>query len=84
MNGLQWIWLLLVLACVVWYSTITFYVAVRGFLDIKHMLRRLGTSRKRRPRRGSLKNRLPDVSSKRSEPLAAKRRCSEPESLERS
>ena len=40
MNGLQWIWLLLVLACVVWYSTITFYVAVRGFLDIKHMLRR--------------------------------------------
>ena len=37
----HWFWLLLVLVCVGWYSTITFYVAVRGFLDIKHMLKRL-------------------------------------------
>ena len=42
MIGAHWFWLLLVLACVGWYSTITFYVAVRGFLDIQHMLKRLG------------------------------------------
>lgn len=28
-------------ACVVWYSTITVYVAIRGAFDIKDMLRRL-------------------------------------------
>jgi hypothetical protein len=31
-------WWLLTMACVVWYSTITVYVAVRGAVDIKHML----------------------------------------------
>ena len=34
-------WALLTIACVVWYSTITVYVAIRGALDIKHMLKRL-------------------------------------------
>jgi hypothetical protein len=34
-------WGLLTLAVLVWYSTITIYVAIRGFLDIKAMLRRL-------------------------------------------
>lgn len=34
-------WTLLVIACVGWYATITIYVAVRGFVDIRHMLRRL-------------------------------------------
>jgi hypothetical protein len=34
-------WWLLVMACVVWYSTITFYVAIRGAADIKGMLARL-------------------------------------------
>lgn len=29
------------MACVVWYLTITIVVAVRGAIDIKHMLRRL-------------------------------------------
>lgn len=28
-------------ACVVWYSTITIYVAVRGTVDIRSMLARL-------------------------------------------
>jgi hypothetical protein len=28
-------------ACVVWYSTITVYVAVKGVFDIRNMLRRL-------------------------------------------
>jgi len=34
-------WWLLMVACVVWYSTITVYVAIRGAFDIKHMLKRL-------------------------------------------
>jgi hypothetical protein len=34
-------WGLLTLAVLVWYSTITIYVGVRGALDIKHMLRSL-------------------------------------------
>jgi hypothetical protein len=34
-------WGLLTLAVLVWYSTITIYVGVRGALDIKHMLANL-------------------------------------------
>ena len=34
-------WFLLMVACVVWYSTITVYVAIRGSFDIRHMLERL-------------------------------------------
>ena len=34
-------WKLLVAACLIWYSSITVYVAVRGFRDIQEMLRRL-------------------------------------------
>jgi hypothetical protein len=30
-----------VTAVIVWYSTVTIYVAIRGGLDIKHMLRNL-------------------------------------------
>jgi hypothetical protein len=42
-NMLQnhWFWGLLTLACLVWYSTITIYVAIKGANDIRHMLRRL-------------------------------------------
>jgi hypothetical protein len=35
------IWFWLVWACVIWYSTITIYVSVKGALDIKQMLRDL-------------------------------------------
>jgi hypothetical protein len=35
------IWFWLVWACVIWYSTITVYVSVKGAFDIKHMLRKL-------------------------------------------
>jgi hypothetical protein len=35
------IWFLLTAAVVVWYSTITIYVAIRGAMDIRAMLRRL-------------------------------------------
>ncbi len=34
-------WGILTLAVLVWYSTITIYVAIRGALDIQHMLRKL-------------------------------------------
>jgi hypothetical protein len=34
-------WGILMLAVLVWYSTITVYVAVRGAMDIKQMLRKL-------------------------------------------
>jgi hypothetical protein len=34
-------WFLIMAAVIVWYSTITVYVAIRGAVDIKHMLERL-------------------------------------------
>ena len=34
-------WGLLTIAVLVWYSTITVYVAIRGSLDIREMFRRL-------------------------------------------
>lgn len=34
-------WFLLMLAVVCWYSSVTIYVAIRGAVDIKHMLERL-------------------------------------------
>lgn len=37
----HWFWWLLTAAVVVWYSTVTVYVAVKGVADIKTMLRRL-------------------------------------------
>ena len=37
-------WGLLTLAVLVWYSTVTFYVGVRGIADIKSMLRNLKRS----------------------------------------
>ncbi len=43
LNMLQnhWFWGLLTLACLVWYSTVTIYVAIKGAGDIRQMLRRL-------------------------------------------
>ncbi len=37
----HWFWWTATMACVVWYSSITVYVAIRGAMDIKGMLRRL-------------------------------------------
>lgn len=34
-------WAFLTLSVLVWYSSVTIYVAIRGTLDIKHMLRSL-------------------------------------------
>jgi hypothetical protein len=41
----HWFWYLLTAAVMLWYSTITVYVAIRGALDIKHMLARLEQKR---------------------------------------
>jgi hypothetical protein len=34
-------WWLLTVASLVWYSTVTVYITIRGVMDIKHMLARL-------------------------------------------
>lgn len=34
-------WYLIVIAVMVWYSTVTVYVGIKGAFDIKHMLKRL-------------------------------------------
>ncbi len=39
-------WLVLVAAVLLWYSTVTIYVAVRGAADIRSMLRRLEEMRR--------------------------------------
>jgi hypothetical protein len=41
-------WRLLLAACLVWYATITIYVAIRGVLDIRQMLARLSQGRSER------------------------------------
>ena len=35
-------WLIVTIGCLAWYGGVTFYVAVRGFVDIRSMLERLG------------------------------------------
>jgi hypothetical protein len=37
----HWFWGLLMIACLVWYSTVTIYVSIKGVSDIKQMLARL-------------------------------------------
>lgn len=37
----HWFWFITVLAVIVWYSTITIYVAIRGAFDIKSMFEKL-------------------------------------------
>jgi hypothetical protein len=46
-NMLQnhWIWGLVTIACLVWYSTITIYVTIKGVGDIRQMLRRLSRAK---------------------------------------
>ena len=34
-------WWLLLVAVIVWYSTVTIYVAIRGIFDVRYMLRAL-------------------------------------------
>ena len=51
--GEHWIWWLLAHACVLWYSTITVYVAIKGAGDIKHMLKNLADQQNPREESGS-------------------------------
>jgi hypothetical protein len=37
----HWFWWGLTAAAFLWYATVTLYIAVRGFADIRHMLARL-------------------------------------------
>jgi len=38
----HWFWLLVTAAVMIWYSTITIFIAWKGIKDIKEMLARLG------------------------------------------
>ena len=42
----HWFWGLITLSSIVWYSTITIYIAIKGFDDIKEMLGKLSKSEK--------------------------------------
>jgi len=41
MSNWVYVWLAFTAAAMIWYSSVTLYVAVRGAFDIKSMLRRL-------------------------------------------
>jgi len=41
----HWFWGTMTLACLVWYSTITIYIAIKGIGDIRNMLRKLSNSK---------------------------------------
>jgi hypothetical protein len=47
----HWFWNGVAILSIVWYSTITIYVAIRGSFDIRHMLERLkeGATESERP-----------------------------------
>jgi len=40
----HWFWFALTMICVVWYLTVTVYVAIKGAADIKGMLARLSAN----------------------------------------
>jgi len=44
----HWFWFTATMLVVVWYSSVTVYVAIRGALDIKHMLRNLAETQRKR------------------------------------
>jgi hypothetical protein len=46
-NLAQWFWLIVTIAVLAWYCTITVYVAIRGSFDVKHMLRSLEQKERR-------------------------------------
>lgn len=47
------VWLVLTVACLLWYSTITVYVSIRGIWDIRNMLARLRALRDAEPEQDS-------------------------------
>ena len=47
---MQQFWWLLTMSAVVWYSTITIYISVKGVQDIRQMLARLRSQQSPQPR----------------------------------
>jgi hypothetical protein len=45
MIGEHWFWWLLTIACLIWYSTVTVYVSIKGVTDIKNILASLEAKR---------------------------------------
>jgi hypothetical protein len=43
MEAYRWFWGLLTIAALVWYSTITIYIAYHGYFDIQQMLKKLSS-----------------------------------------
>ena len=46
--GTHWFWWLLTAAVVVWYSTVTVYVAYKGVHDIREMFKKLNEDHAKR------------------------------------
>jgi hypothetical protein len=44
----HWVWGILTLAVLAWYSTITVFVSYKGFHDIKEMLRNLAADHEKK------------------------------------
>jgi hypothetical protein len=49
----HWFWGAVTLTCLIWYSTITIYVTIKGARDIRNMLRRLSDLQDQDPQHGS-------------------------------
>jgi hypothetical protein len=47
--GEHWFWGTLTVVCLLWYSTMTIYVAIRGASDIQTMLKNLAQLRQDKP-----------------------------------
>lgn len=43
----HWFWGTITLVCLIWYSTVTIYVAIKGAADIRNMLRKLSGGKPR-------------------------------------
>ena len=43
----HWFWWLITMACLIWYSTVTVYVSIKGVADIKNMLSRLSAKQEK-------------------------------------
>ena len=44
---MKYVWLILTIAAVLWYTFVTIYVSFKGVTDIKEMLKKLGEKKDR-------------------------------------
>ena len=49
---LHWFWRVMAMSCVIWSVVMTFYVGVRGAIDIRTMLRNLSAQKEDAAERG--------------------------------